>query len=67
VESYSGRLEKVGDRLSGLKDKIDIKEKIEKLLDKRLKYCERNMQELNNCIKRPKPYHGSQSRRRGIS
>jgi hypothetical protein len=37
-----------------LEDKIDIKEKKrEELLDKRLKGCERNMQELSNTIKRP--------------
>jgi hypothetical protein len=36
----------VEDRISGLEDKIEIKETTEKLLDKRLKSCERNMQEL---------------------
>jgi hypothetical protein len=39
----------VEDRISGLEDKIDIKEKIEESLDKR----ERNTQELSNSIKRP--------------
>jgi hypothetical protein len=29
-------------RISGLEDKIDIKEKTEELLDKRLKSCKRN-------------------------
>jgi hypothetical protein len=43
----------VKDRLSGLEDKINIKEKTEELLDKRLKSCERNMQELSNSIKTP--------------
>jgi hypothetical protein len=52
VESHSSRLEQVEDRISGLKYKIDIKEKTE-LLDKRLKSCERNTQELFNSIKRP--------------
>jgi hypothetical protein len=41
------------DRISGLEDKTDIKEKTEKLLDKRLKTCEWNMQELSDSIKRP--------------
>jgi hypothetical protein len=40
------------DRISGLEDKTDIKEKTE-LLDKILKSCERNMQELSDSIKRP--------------
>jgi polyhydroxyalkanoate synthesis regulator phasin len=35
-----------------LKKKIDIKEKIEELLDKRLKSCKWNMQELRDSIKR---------------
>jgi hypothetical protein len=39
-------------RISGLKDKKEIKEKTEKLLDKRLKSCERNMKKLSNYIKR---------------
>jgi hypothetical protein len=41
--------EQVEDRISGLEDKIDIKEKnkqIEEFLGKRLKSCERNMKEL---------------------
>jgi hypothetical protein len=42
------------DRISGPKDKIVIKEKkTEELLGKRLKRCERNMQELTDSIKRP--------------
>jgi nucleoside-triphosphatase THEP1 len=40
------------DKISGLEDKIDIKEKTEELLDKRLKSCGRNMQGLRNSIKR---------------
>jgi hypothetical protein len=40
------------DRISELKDKIEIKEKTE-LLAKQLKSCESNMQELSNSIKRP--------------
>jgi ABC-type hemin transport system substrate-binding protein len=35
TESHSGRLDQVEDRISGLEDKIDIKEKAE-LLDKRV-------------------------------
>jgi chromosome segregation ATPase len=41
------------DRVSELKDKIDIKEKTEELLVKQLKTCEKKMQELSNSIKRP--------------
>jgi hypothetical protein len=40
-------------RISEIEDKIDIKEKIEKLFNKRHKSCERNMQELSDSIKRP--------------
>jgi hypothetical protein len=36
VESHSSRLEQVEDRISGLKDKIYIKEKTEEYLEKRL-------------------------------
>jgi hypothetical protein len=39
------------DRISGREDKIDIKGKTDEFLDKRLKSCERNMQELCNSIK----------------
>jgi chromosome segregation ATPase len=53
VEGHSSRLEQVEDRISGLKDKIEIKEKREELLVKQLKNCERNTQELSNSIKRP--------------
>jgi predicted nucleic acid-binding Zn-ribbon protein len=41
------------DRISELKDKIEIKDKSEELLVKQLKTCERNIQELTNSIKRP--------------
>jgi chromosome segregation ATPase len=53
VEGHSSRLEQVEDRISELKDKIEIKEKTEEMLAKQLKSCERNMQELTNSIKRP--------------
>jgi chromosome segregation ATPase len=43
----------VEDRISELKNKIGSKEKTEEFLDKRLKSCERNMQEISNSIKRP--------------
>jgi hypothetical protein len=50
VERHSSRLE---DRISELKNKIDIKEITEELLVKQLKSCERNMQEFRDSIKRP--------------
>jgi hypothetical protein len=43
----------VEDRLSELKDKIEIKEKTEEFLVKQLKSCERNMQELRNQKTKP--------------
>jgi hypothetical protein len=43
----------VEDKVSELKDKIEINEKTEELLVKQLKNCEKNMQELSNSIKRP--------------
>jgi hypothetical protein len=43
----------VQDRISKLEAKIEIKEKPEELLVKQLKICERNMEELIDCIKRP--------------
>jgi hypothetical protein len=43
----------VEDRISGLEDKIDNKTKTEEFLDKRLKSCERNTQELSDSIKIP--------------
>jgi predicted ribosome quality control (RQC) complex YloA/Tae2 family protein len=51
VEGHSSRLEQMEDRISGLKNKIDIKEKTE-LIVKNLKNCERNMKELRDSIKR---------------
>jgi chromosome segregation ATPase len=53
LEGHSSRLEQVEDIISELKDKIEIKEKREEILVKKLKSCERNMQELINSIKRP--------------
>jgi chromosome segregation ATPase len=43
----------VEDRISELKDKIEIKEKPEQTLVKQLKSYEKNMQEFSNSIKRP--------------
>jgi hypothetical protein len=43
----------VEDRISELKNKIEIKEKAEEILDKQLKSCERNMQQFSDSIKRP--------------
>jgi chromosome segregation ATPase len=53
LEGHSSRLEQVEDIISELKDKIEIKEKREEILVKKLKSCERNMQELINSFKRP--------------
>jgi septal ring factor EnvC (AmiA/AmiB activator) len=53
VKGYSRRLEQVEDRISVLEDKIEIKEKNRRNLNKKFKSCERNMQELSNYIKRP--------------
>jgi archaeosine-15-forming tRNA-guanine transglycosylase len=43
----------VEDRISELKDKIEVKEKTEEISFKQLKSSERNMQELSDSIKRP--------------
>jgi TolA-binding protein len=53
VEGHSSRLEQVEDRISELKDKIEIKEKNEEMLVYQFKRYEKNMQELTNSIKRP--------------
>jgi chromosome segregation ATPase len=53
VEGHPSRLERMEDRISELKDKTGIEEKTETLLDKQLKSCERNMQELSKSINRP--------------
>jgi hypothetical protein len=55
VEAHCSRLEQVDNRLSELKDKMEIKEKTEEILVKQFNSCEKNMQELSNCIKRPNP------------
>jgi septal ring factor EnvC (AmiA/AmiB activator) len=53
VKVHSSRLEQVEDGTSELEDKIEIKEKMEEILVKQLKSCERNMQKLSDSIKRP--------------
>jgi septal ring factor EnvC (AmiA/AmiB activator) len=50
MEDCSSRLEQAEDRISDLKDEKEIKGKIEELLLKKLKTCERNMQELTDSI-----------------
>jgi Mg2+ and Co2+ transporter CorA len=52
-ENHSNRIEQVEDRISGLEDKIGIKEKTEELLNKIFKSHEKNTQELSDSIKRP--------------
>jgi hypothetical protein len=51
MEGHTSRLEQ--DRISQFEGEMEIKGKTEELLLKQLKTCERNMQELNNSIKRP--------------
>jgi chromosome segregation ATPase len=53
VEGHSSRLEQAEDRISELKDKIEIKGKTKELLVKQLKTCKRNMKEFTDFIKRP--------------
>jgi hypothetical protein len=53
MEGHSSRLEQAEDRISEPEDKMEIKGKTEELLVKQLKTRKRNMQELNDSIKRP--------------
>jgi CHASE3 domain sensor protein len=53
TEGHFRRLEQSEDRISELKNTIEIKEKTEKLLVKQHKTCKRNMQELTDSIKKP--------------
>jgi predicted nuclease with TOPRIM domain len=53
MEGHSSRLKQLKDRTSELEDKMEIQGKTEELLVKQLTTCERNMQELNDSIKRP--------------
>jgi predicted RNase H-like nuclease (RuvC/YqgF family) len=43
MEGHSRRPEQLEDRISKLKDKIEMKEKTEEMLVKQLKSCERNI------------------------
>jgi chromosome segregation ATPase len=52
MEGHSSRLEEAEDRISELEDKMEIKGKVEELLEKQLKTWEKNMQELSDSIKR---------------
>jgi hypothetical protein len=53
MEGHSSRPEQEKDRISELEYKMEIKGKTEELLDKQLKTCENNIQELTHFIKRP--------------
>jgi hypothetical protein len=57
----------VEDRISELEDEMKIKGKTEELLVKKLKTCERNMQELTDSIRRPNLVQWALNRRRGAS
>jgi hypothetical protein len=50
MEHHSKRLEQVEDRVSELKDKMEIKRKTEELSVKQLKTFKRDMQELTDSI-----------------
>jgi hypothetical protein len=52
VEGHSSRLKQEEDRISELKDKIEIKVKTEELLVKQYKHYKRSIQELSNSIKK---------------
>jgi Mg2+ and Co2+ transporter CorA len=53
MKGQSRRLEQAEDRISELEDEMVIKGETEGLLVRQLKTCERSMQELTDCIKRP--------------
>jgi chromosome segregation ATPase len=53
MEDHPSRLEQAEDRISELEDEMEIKGKTKELLEKQLKICEGNMQELTNSIKTP--------------
>jgi hypothetical protein len=53
MEGHSSRLQQTEDRISELKDEMIINGKTEELLARKLKICERNMQEFTDYIKRP--------------
>jgi hypothetical protein len=53
MQGHFSRLEQAEDRVSEVEDEMVIKEKTEELLVRKLKTCERNMQELTDSIKIP--------------
>jgi chromosome segregation ATPase len=53
MKGQSSRIEQTEERISELKDEMEIKEKTKELLDKQLKTHEKKMQELTDSIKRP--------------
>jgi chromosome segregation ATPase len=53
MEGHSSRIEQTEDRISELENEMAIKGETEELLVKRLKTCEKKMQELTDSIKRP--------------
>jgi hypothetical protein len=67
VEGYSSRLDQAEDRITELEDKMEIKGKIEELLVKQLKSCERNMQTHQLHQKTKLEKHGHRRRRRHAS
>jgi septal ring factor EnvC (AmiA/AmiB activator) len=53
MEGHFSRLEQAKDRISEPEDEMEIKWETEELLQKQLKTCERNLQELTDSIKGP--------------
>jgi chromosome segregation ATPase len=53
VESHSSRLEQVEDRISGLKDKIDIKEKTRRVLRQKTQELQKEYTRTQQFMKRP--------------
>jgi hypothetical protein len=68
MEVHPSRREQAEHRISELEDEMEIKGKIEELLVRQLKNCERNMQEHTDSNKRPNlKIRGIEKRRRGAS
>jgi chaperonin cofactor prefoldin len=53
LKCHSSRLEQVEDRISRGEDKVDTIGKNDEYIEKRMKQCERDIEELWDCIKRP--------------
>jgi hypothetical protein len=53
MEGHTSRLEQEEDRILELEDKMENQGKIQELLVKQFKTCERNMQELTDSMKTP--------------